>query len=700
MLMCEVAIQSVDGDSRGSVMDQGFLEKDYIVYGDQLQFYAMLARLDMRASLAELCEALCNRFNALQEGFRHIESRVNSSGYSVDDSSSHHQEIDLLHEQIHWILLILGYILADSGTSERVLIPKPAIRYSAGCVSPDQDYIVQNAMMLFEILEFEIKSPSSALASYCSPLLAETLFWVLRRVAPVYLLFDQSDYYEMSSNLLAAFGKATDGGKSVAIIQGLLGLVRRTFDLWSSEEDVLRMCVDMLLAFAQRPSIAQEITRSPQFTPLILYFTSNLYIFPESTHSLIIEALALLSCHSVSEEHEKNFSELKTLVLLCLSQTLQDPHFKVQSHDFRVVSKILDGLDMMDGILSAASFQNMDMIFNLFFEVQPIFDQLLSVYCKEHSILIKIIQVIESAAKYLDVSTLADEQKVVFSRSIRTVLLKYQSANDGLTTYEVGADVESMLEVTALMSVVSNLVRNEIGFAPNEVSRSVSKLVSDDFGETEVFGLYCIHTTTTPSQILAPNVMRSYMHLLSEMVEYRTPSLIRWLPVESWKAVLNMLAEGINHDVYDVGRRTYETISKLGAFIKLGGLEGVGSELKVLFHEGVKRLLAKLLRSLLFSPFDAELVEPAGAAMVTLGLIDPAHLQLCFNELFAQGNSAAFLERLSATFAKFNADLESSDAVRKLLSSSGHLPDPIDSSGLRQALFEFLVNTRAILRVK
>ncbi|KAJ1934229.1 hypothetical protein FBU59_005768, partial [Linderina macrospora] len=276
----------------------------------------------------------------------------------------------------------------------------------------------------------------------------------------------------------------------------------------------------------------------------------------------------------------------------------------------------------------------------------------------------------------------------------------YQSSTDGSATYEVGADVEAMLEVSALMTVVSNLVHNEIGFAPNEASRNMDQQVSDDYGETEMFGLFCIHVTTAPSQLLAPNVMRSYMQLLSELVQYRTPSLIRWLPIESWKALLNMLIEGIDHDVYDVGNRTYETISKLGAFIKLADLSAVPMELQLLLREGITRMLGKLLKALLFSPFDSDLVESAGTALVTLSLIEPAHLQLCFNELLAQGDSAAFAERLSATFAKFNDDLSDSEAIRDFQSSTAPIPNPIDGTLLRQPLFEFLVNTRAVLRVK
>ncbi|KAJ1931878.1 hypothetical protein FBU59_006562, partial [Linderina macrospora] len=373
-------------------------------------------------------QGLRGRCQALQEEFRKIEA---------DENSADQQVIDLLHEQIHWIILLIAHTLADSGTSERVLVPKQIIQYSSSCSSLDEDDVVQCIMLVLETLQFELVSPSSVLVAYCSPLLVETIFWTLRRVAPVYLFLDRSDYRDMSSNIVSAFGAEQDGGRGAAIIHGLLDLVRRTFNLWSSEEDVLHSCVDMMLAFSQRQTIAQEITRSPQFTPLIFFFTSNLNMFPESTHSSIIEALAVLSCHSMSEEHEKNFAELKTLILLSLNMVMNDTNFHAEYQDGRVIGKILDGLEMMDGILQAASFRNMDMQFDLFFEVEQVIERLLTIYRQEHSIILKSIQVVESAAKYLDISSLPDnEHKLRFSRNIRTILLKYQSSTDGSATYE------------------------------------------------------------------------------------------------------------------------------------------------------------------------------------------------------------------------------------------------------------------------
>ncbi|KAJ1845314.1 hypothetical protein LPJ73_004895 [Coemansia sp. RSA 2703] len=462
------------------------------------------------------------------------------------------------------------------------------------------------------------------------------------------------------------------------------------------------MCVDMLLAFAQRPNIAQEITRSFRFTPLMMYFTSNIHRFPESIHGSMIEALAVLCCHSSSEEHERGFTELKSLILINIAQVVQDREFSKHFQDSRVISRLLDGLDMLDGIISAANLRNMDMLFDLLFEVQPFFEQMLSIYAYGQDIPRKIIQIVESASRYLDMSSLPDNgQMIRFSLNIRSVLQKYEHSYHGSTTYEPSSDTETLTGITTLVQAMSYLVHNEMGFAPNELDRQISREVSDSFGETEIFGLYCIHKTSTHAQIAAPNVMRVYMQMLSDLIQFRTPSLVRWLPADTWKSVINLLICGVDNDIYDVEQRTYEAISKLGAYVKLVGLGNASPELHHIFSQGIKQLLTKLFSALLFSPFDSQLVESAGTALITLGFIDSAHMHDCFRDLLVQGgSSAAFAERLSTTFTKFNQDLEACDAVRLFLSSTGPIPDPIDGTSLRQPLFEFLVRARAVIRVK
>ncbi|KAJ2003948.1 hypothetical protein H4R26_002784 [Coemansia thaxteri] len=703
MLMCEDSVQSNDSRSETQTIDHGLLAKDYVVYEDQLQFFALLARLDIRTSVDRLHESLRSRCAALHTEFGRLERIIGSGSYEGSSNRGSQHTVDLLHEQIHWIVLLIAHTLADSGTSERVLIPQPVIEYSKTCSGPEQDYIVQVVMSILELLQFELVSPSSTIAAYASPLLAETLFWALRRIAPVYLLIDCSDYHEISQSIVAAFGQAPDRGNGAAISGGILDLVRRAFDLWTSEEDVLQMCGDMLLAFSQRAGIAQATVESSLFAPLMHYLVSNMHRFPESIHSSIIEALAVLCCHSPSVEHERSFAQLKLLILGELNQATSSQGAGASQQDNRTVYRILDGLDMLDGILSAANHRNMDMVFDMLFETQPILERLLSLYAIDHGVPRKVIQIVESAARYLDISSLPDnEHMVLFSRNIRLILQQFQKLQQGqVSSSQVSAaGVDSLSDTTALISAISYLVHNEMGFASNEACRSTCKHVSDDFGETEVFGLYCVHTTTTPSQLLTPNVLRAYMQLLSDMIQFRIPSLIRWLPVQTWRAIVDMLVEGVGNAIYDVGRRSYEAIGKLGAFIKINGLGSVSTELGQLLRQGVQRLLGSLLRALLFSAFDAELVESAGVALVTLGLIDPQHLQACFGELFAQSKSAVFGERLSATFSKFNADLEANEAVHAFLSSGGPIPDPIDGASLRQPLFEFLVSARAVLRVK
>ncbi|KAI9505554.1 hypothetical protein GGI25_000943 [Coemansia spiralis] len=702
MLMCEDSVHSSDSRSQISTLDQGLLAKDYVVYEDQLQFFALLSRLDIRTSMDRLHESLFNRCNALYNEFKRLEHVIGSENFADSGISSCQQTIDLLHEQTHWIVLMIGHTLADSGTSERVLIPQSIIEYSSSCENAEQDIVVQTIMAIFRLLQFELTNSSQELATYISPLLIETLYWAVRRIGPIYLLPDCSDYGNMSHSLISSFGSSDIGGEGKVIVYGILDFVRRTFDQWSAEEDLLHMCVDMLRALSQRSRVAQEITHSPQFTPLVLYLTSNMGRLPESIHSSIVQALAMLACYSSSTDHAQSFSELKTLVTYSITQVIHDGGFDNQLQDNRVVNKLLDGLDMMDGLLSAANFRNMEMTFEMLFEMQPALEKLLAAYTNGEGIPRKVLQVLESAARYLDIPSLPDnEQMLRLSHNIRTILQKYQAINQiSGNTVQSSADVDSLGEVTTLISAISYLVRNEMGFAVNEASRATDTGVSNDFGETEVFGLYCIHTTTSPVQLQAPNVLRGYVQLLSEMIQYRTPSLVRWMPPVIWQEVMEILVKGVDNDIYDVGRRTYEAIGKLGAYLKVSGLGNTSEELRQVFSRGIKQILSRLLQALLFSPFDADLVEPAGIALVTLGLIEPDHLQACFRELFASGHSASFAERLSGTLAKFNAELEGSEAVRQLLNSTDTIPDAIDGTALRQPLFEFLVNTRAVLRIK
>lgn len=706
MLICEDVVHAKDCASEVLTINQGMLGKDYMVYEDQLQFIALLARLDIPTTAKRMHECLSSRCSALQAELKRQED--NSSG----DTAKSQWTIDILHEQIHWIVLLAGHMLADSGTSERVLIPKSVLAYSMTCKSVEQDYVVQTIMSMLNLLQFELCNSSSSLEVFGSPLLIETLFWALRRLSPVYMLCDASDYPDsaISPTIIHTFGGASQSGNGAAVIDGILDLAKRTFDIWSSEEDVLQMCIDMLLAFAQRSNIAQAIVQSAKFRPLIQYLTSNMHRLPKSTHSSIIEALVVLCCHSTHTEHEQMFGELRQLVLANIDQIIRDPLFERHCQDGRIINRLLDGLDMLDGMLTAANFRNMEMVFDTLFLVQPMLEGLLSMYTEDQGVSLRVIQVIESAARYLDISSLPDDEHMVnCSVNIRSLLEKYQkprtatTSHDGTNGTGGDLDMDTLSELATLISALSHLIHNEMGFASDEMSTSMSKQVVDSFGETEVFGLYCIHTTATPSQLITPKVLRAYMQLLSDFTQYRTPSLLRWVPAAIWKDIMSMLLEGVNNDIYDVGRRTYETINKLGAYFKTIGTANLTDEVRQTFHIGFKHLLSKLLRALLFSPFNTDLVELAGAALITLGLIDPDHLRQCYQELPLQNNSNgtnSLSERLTQAFAKFNEALETSDAIKNFLDSAPGMPTPIDGAALRQPLFEFLVNTRAVLRVK
>ncbi|KAJ2841193.1 hypothetical protein GGI22_008000, partial [Coemansia erecta] len=104
MLMCEDSVHSSESRNDASAIDQWcILAKDFVVYEDQLQFFALLSRLDIRTSMDRLHESLCSRCNALQNEFGRLESKIKSGTFAESGGKSSQKAVDLLHEQIHWL---------------------------------------------------------------------------------------------------------------------------------------------------------------------------------------------------------------------------------------------------------------------------------------------------------------------------------------------------------------------------------------------------------------------------------------------------------------------------------------------------------------------------------------------------------------------------------------------------------------------
>lgn len=164
----------------------------------------------------------------------------------------------------------------------------------------------------------------------CSPTVIESLFWFIERWAATYLLFDQSEYPNVSSSLLASFGHPGEGPQ---VLEYLLEKIHCTSVLWTSEPNVISQLVKTLKGFSSSKETRNRMLASPKFNALVLYLLNNLSKLPSTIHSPLIETVASIASHATSPElRTQFFSSLSTTIEVC------EPSFAI---DFNQKPKII-----------------------------------------------------------------------------------------------------------------------------------------------------------------------------------------------------------------------------------------------------------------------------------------------------------------------------------------------------------------------
>lgn len=171
--------------------------KDYDLYADPLLNAASVARLDPSQSTQKLLQCLTERIQLLEQ---------------ILKSGQADQRLGILYEQLHWLIILSGFVLADSGKGETPLVNDAIMQVSILYEGQDDDPIRGLATTLLRLLEMLSIDPSSPLVRLCisfwsfythdsviqfnnlSPTLIETLFWFIERWGRTYLMIDASQY--------------------------------------------------------------------------------------------------------------------------------------------------------------------------------------------------------------------------------------------------------------------------------------------------------------------------------------------------------------------------------------------------------------------------------------------------------------------------------------------------------------------------
>lgn len=150
-------------------------ESDEVLYEHQLTAVAAVGRL-------RPVEAVAAVGGLLDEKSARLAELILTPG-DVDGAV-----LAVASEELHWMLLVSGFLLCDSEGGDCNIIPQPIMVLSAESDSPDDDMVVQLSTAMLRLLSNITDVADQGWADRVSPVVLSDLLWWLSRWGRAYLL--------------------------------------------------------------------------------------------------------------------------------------------------------------------------------------------------------------------------------------------------------------------------------------------------------------------------------------------------------------------------------------------------------------------------------------------------------------------------------------------------------------------------------
>ncbi|KAF8937303.1 armadillo-type protein [Dissophora ornata] len=652
--------------------------QDWETYGDQLISIAALARLDPRNTLLRLQGLLHDRVERLQ------------AFLNTTHDGNHPDYVVYLWEHLHWLIVITGYIFADNNVGETALVPETLNELSKSQTLA-QDQLVNIFSNLMSLLESISLDSHSAQAISCSPQVALSLFWFLERWVKTYLFASPDNYSSLSHNLLQSYGEASQGGKGVSILEFLIAKLRINFIMWNADPDVLVQIIALMNTFGQRSSIRNALLQSEQFPSLVSFFIEHLSALPEVIHNSLIQSITAIISYAPTEQLNGHyFNLISTAIETRFAAVLHSESFQANYQSQEVMSQIMNGLEMFNGLALALTDINTPMIYNFCSRFFESFVDLVRIYSNFSEVQILVLRLYTDLIKNLEFTTLSPEQISYFHTCLMNLLQTFSAANLGkkrATAWEEAedepySDVSVVLEMLLCLLEVHG-VDQMLAHAPNAVSPS-----------TVVFsGINILIPMIKENMLKIPRLCTLYVRLISRLVETYPGHLVE-LPTDLLNNLMASLKYGIDHNILEVTHLTFQAITALALYAC--NAPNTNAALRPHLDEFLKLTFEQLL----FKKLDVELVDVAGSCVLALVCARQEAYGGLIQEMLAASETPVTPElqqRLSSSFQHLAEAFPSGDVVgqRELT------PRDVAMTPARREIFmRFLMGVRGVLRVK
>ncbi|XP_014020256.1 exportin-4 isoform X2 [Salmo salar] len=685
-------------------------EDDRELFSDQLASIGMLGRIAANHCIPLLTSLLEERVTRLHGQLQRTQQHLMNSS---NPGSVDRKVLDDLYEDIHWLILVSGYLLADDPQGETPLIPAEVMEYSInhstevdinttlqilgspgekassipGCNRTDS--VIRLLSAVLRTSEVESRATRASLTELLSPQMGKDIVWFLKRWAKTYLLVDEKLYGQISIPLSTAFGADTEGAQW--IVGYLLEKVINNLSVWSSEPELANDTVELLVCLVEKRERANIVVQCENWWNLAKQFASRsppLDLLSSSVQRTLMKALVLGGfAHMDSDTKQQYWTEVLHPLQQRFLNLINQENFPQICQEESVKREIVATLEALCGIAEATQIDNVASLFSFLMDFLSSCIGLMEVYRNTPETINLIIEVFVEVA-HKQICYLGESKSMKLYEVCLTLLQVYSKNNLGRKRADVAAEEDQYQDLLLIMELLTNLLSKEfIDFSDTDevfrgqeqgsgaAGRSVSA------ADVVLFGVNIILPLMSQDLLKFPSLCNQYYKLITFICEI-FPEKIPQLPEELFKSLMYSLELGMTSMSSEVSQLCLEALSPLAE--QCAKTQEKDTPLFI----ATRHFLKLVFDMLVLQKHNTEITVAAGEALYTLVCLHQAEYQELVESLLATQRDAVIYQRLADAFNKLTA------------SSTPPSMDRKQKVAFLKSLEEFVSNVGGLLCVK
>ncbi|KAK3925728.1 Exportin-4, partial [Frankliniella fusca] len=640
-------------------------EDDQTKFKDQLQFLGALGRYVPGHSLPLLCKLLEDRTSRLHGQLQ----RMSQQAMQLSDSNI----LNSLSEDIHWLILITGYIIAWDSEGETLEIPSEIIKHSISqsnsinidttmkvLASPDHhildipgaeqssDHIIRLIAALFRLCEVEMKAAGAKLGHLLSPEVGRSLMWCLERWCGCYFLPDETYYTEMSLAIMTAFGADTEG--ATWTVNFLLRKIESNLKYFNAEPELVKETVAMFKSMVSSKKKAACVLKTEGILNIV-HFQENLSggTLPQQAKRGLFAALVLAASGLPANNTAEYWNQVLKPIQDRFKSIVCHECFARNYHEEGVKSAIMEILDHFIGVAQGTQCGTAESVFQYLAPVLSEFSTLIGLYHNYQNVVELILELHLECADHILNFLDQEESKKMYNACLQTIQT-YAQWNSNRLSLEKTSEDETFRDILLLLQLLRNLLSRDsldLSTSSSPEGQQPSVAASD----VVIYGLNIIMPIMSADLLKYPELCSQYYRTIMYLV-MTIPDKVCSLPSDLLKRMLASVEIGLVAFGCDIMQLCCTFIFSFANSVQR--YVPKGSEV----YHAFQPFLNIFLNLILTDQVPTEVQSAVGGTFFTLISCFPDDYKLAVETLLQSQPDPAVAERLASAFTNLTESVE------------------------------------------